>query len=203
MEDLANYLTKFAGRPTPLYFAKNLTEYLGGSNIFLKREDLLHGGAHKTNNTLGQALLAKRMGKKRVIAETGAGQHGVGTAIACAALKLHARGLSRLQPVAVLAGVVLALSASTSQVQEMGSRSQGFALAREICAPCHAIQSGDNTSPNPSAPSFETISSVPGMTSIALAVALRTSHETMPNIILDDGELQNISAYILGLKEDP
>jgi tryptophan synthase beta chain len=89
MEDLAYYLTKFAGRPTPLYFAKNLTEYLGGSSIFLKREDLLHGGAHKTNNTLGQALLAKRMGKKRVIAETGAGQHGVGTAIACAALKLQ------------------------------------------------------------------------------------------------------------------
>lgn len=64
MEDLAYYLTKFAGRPTPLYFAKNLTEYLGGSSIFLKREDLLHGGAHKTNNTLGQALLAKRMGKR-------------------------------------------------------------------------------------------------------------------------------------------
>jgi tryptophan synthase beta chain len=89
MEDLAYYLTKFAGRPTPLYFAKNLTEYLGGSRILLKREDLLHGGAHKTNNTLGQALLAKRMGKKRVIAETGAGQHGVGTAIACAALRLQ------------------------------------------------------------------------------------------------------------------
>jgi tryptophan synthase beta chain len=88
-KDLEYYLTKFAGRPTPLYFVKNLTEYLGGSSIYLKREDLLHGGAHKTNNTLGQALLAKRMGKKRVIAETGAGQHGVGTAIACAALKLH------------------------------------------------------------------------------------------------------------------
>jgi tryptophan synthase beta chain len=89
MEDLEYYLTKFAGRPTPLYFARNLTELLGGSNIYLKREDLLHGGAHKTNNTLGQALLAKRMGKKRVIAETGAGQHGVGTAIACSALNLQ------------------------------------------------------------------------------------------------------------------
>ena len=89
MEDLEYYLTKFAGRPTPLYFAKNLTELLGGSSIYLKREDLLHGGAHKTNNTLGQALLAKRMGKKRVIAETGAGQHGVGTAIACSALNLQ------------------------------------------------------------------------------------------------------------------
>ena len=89
IQELGYYLTRFAGRPTPLYFARNLTEYLGGSKIYLKREDLLHGGAHKTNNTLGQALLAKRMGKKRVIAETGAGQHGVGTAIACAALKLQ------------------------------------------------------------------------------------------------------------------
>ena len=89
MADLEYYLTKFAGRPTPLYFAKNLTESLGGSSIYLKREDLLHGGAHKINNTLGQALLAKRMGKKRVIAETGAGQHGVGTAIACSALNLQ------------------------------------------------------------------------------------------------------------------
>lgn len=89
LKDLESYLTTFAGRPTPLYYAKNLTEHVGGSRIFLKREDLLHGGAHKTNNTLGQALLAKRMGKKRIIAETGAGQHGVGTAIACAALKLQ------------------------------------------------------------------------------------------------------------------
>lgn len=87
-QELHYYLTKYAGRPTPLYFAKNLTEYAGGARILLKREDLLHGGAHKTNNTLGQALLAKRMGKKRVIAETGAGQHGVGTAIACAMLGL-------------------------------------------------------------------------------------------------------------------
>jgi tryptophan synthase beta chain len=89
LRDLEYYLTTFAGRPTPLYYARNLTEHVGGSRIFLKREDLLHGGAHKTNNTLGQALLAKRMGKKRIIAETGAGQHGVGTAIACAALKLQ------------------------------------------------------------------------------------------------------------------
>lgn len=89
-QELHHYLTKYAGRPTPLYFAKNLTEHAGGARILLKREDLLHGGAHKTNNTLGQALLAKRMGKKRVIAETGAGQHGVGTAIACAMLGLPA-----------------------------------------------------------------------------------------------------------------
>jgi tryptophan synthase beta chain len=87
-KELSYYLREYAGRPTPLYFAKNLTEYMGGAKIYLKREDLLHGGAHKTNNTLGQALLAKRMGKKRIIAETGAGQHGVGTAIACAALAL-------------------------------------------------------------------------------------------------------------------
>jgi tryptophan synthase beta chain len=88
--ELSYYLTEYAGRPTPLYFAKNLTKHIGGAKIYLKREDLLHGGAHKTNNTLGQALLAKKMGKKRIIAETGAGQHGVGTAIACAVLGLSA-----------------------------------------------------------------------------------------------------------------
>ena len=87
---LAYYLSEYAGRPTPLYYAENLTRKLGGAKIYLKREDLAHGGAHKINNTLGQALLAKRMGKKRVIAETGAGQHGVATAIACAALGLKA-----------------------------------------------------------------------------------------------------------------
>jgi tryptophan synthase beta chain len=89
-KELSYLLTEYAGRPTPLYFAKNLTEHAGGARIYLKREDLLHGGAHKTNNTLGQALLAKKMGKRRVIAETGAGQHGVGTAIACAVLGLNA-----------------------------------------------------------------------------------------------------------------
>jgi tryptophan synthase beta chain len=88
--ELSYYLTHYAGRPTPLYFAKNLTRKFGGAKIYLKREDLLHGGAHKTNNTIGQALLAKKMGKKRIIAETGAGQHGVGTAIACAVLGLSA-----------------------------------------------------------------------------------------------------------------
>lgn len=84
------YLSEFVGRPTPLYYAENLTRKMGGAKIYLKREDLAHGGAHKINNTLGQALLAKRMGKSRVIAETGAGQHGVATAIACAALGLKA-----------------------------------------------------------------------------------------------------------------
>lgn len=89
-DELSSLLHNYAGRPTPLYFAGNLTKRARGARILLKREDLLHGGAHKINNTLGQALLAKRMGKKRVIAETGAGQHGVATAMACAALGLRA-----------------------------------------------------------------------------------------------------------------
>ncbi|MGM0365857.1 MAG: tryptophan synthase subunit beta [Actinomycetota bacterium] len=84
-EELAGLLKDYAGRPTPLYYAKRLSEHLGGAKIYLKREDLCHLGAHKINNTLGQALLARRMGKKNIIAETGAGQHGVSTA-ACAAL---------------------------------------------------------------------------------------------------------------------
>lgn len=87
--ELADLLRDFAGRPTPLYFAKRLTEELGGAKIYLKREDLLHTGAHKINNALGQGLLAKRMGKKRIIAETGAGQHGVATATVCALLGLE------------------------------------------------------------------------------------------------------------------
>src|SRR5579862_1874192 len=82
--ELAGLLADFAGRPTPLYFAERLTEHLGGARIFLKREDLLHTGAHKINNALGQILLARRMGKRRIIAETGAGQHGVATATVAA-----------------------------------------------------------------------------------------------------------------------
>ena len=82
---LANYV----GRPTALYYAKNLTEKLGGSQIYIKREDLNHTGAHKINNAIGQALLAKRLGKKRIIAETGAGQHGVATATVCAQMDLE------------------------------------------------------------------------------------------------------------------
>ncbi len=84
--ELRHLLKVYAGRPTPLFFAKNLTEYVGGAKIYLKREDLLHTGAHKINNTLGQALLTKRINKNRVVAETGAGQHGVATATACALL---------------------------------------------------------------------------------------------------------------------
>jgi len=86
--ELLGLLKNFAGRPTPLYFASNLTKHLGGPKIYLKREDLLHSGAHKINNTLGQALIAKKMGKSRIIAETGAGQHGVATSIASAVFDL-------------------------------------------------------------------------------------------------------------------
>ena len=84
--ELAELLRTYAGRPTPLYFAKRLSETLGGARLWLKREDLLHTGAHKINNCLGQALVARRMGKRRIVAETGAGQHGVATATVCALL---------------------------------------------------------------------------------------------------------------------
>ena len=87
--ELTDLLTHYAGRPTPLYYARRLSETLGGAKIYLKREDLLHTGAHKINNCLGQALLARRMGKKRIIAETGAGQHGVATASVCALFGLE------------------------------------------------------------------------------------------------------------------
>ncbi len=87
--ELAHHLKEFAGRPTELYLAARLTQHCGGAKIYFKREDLLHTGAHKINNALGQALLAKRMGKKRIIAETGAGQHGVATAAVCAKFGLE------------------------------------------------------------------------------------------------------------------
>ena len=89
LSEYQSLLSDYVGRETPLYFAKNLTEHLGGARIYLKREDLNHTGAHKINNTLGQALLAKKMGKRRVVAETGAGQHGVATASVCALLGLE------------------------------------------------------------------------------------------------------------------
>ena len=88
-EQLHDVLTHYAGRPTPIYFAENLTKHCGGARIYLKREDLAHTGAHKINNALGQGLLARRMGKERIIAETGAGQHGVATATVCAMLGLQ------------------------------------------------------------------------------------------------------------------
>ncbi|MDA8064839.1 MAG: tryptophan synthase subunit beta [Thermaerobacter sp.] len=87
--ELVHYLTQYSGRPTPLYLARRLTRELGGATVYLKREDLNHTGAHKINNTLGQALLTRRLGKKRVIAETGAGQHGVATATAAALFGLE------------------------------------------------------------------------------------------------------------------
>ncbi len=83
-QELLDYLKNYVGRPSPLYFARRLTEHLGGAKVYLKREDLNHTGAHKVNNTVGQALLARRMGKRRLIAETGAGQHGVATATVAA-----------------------------------------------------------------------------------------------------------------------
>jgi len=89
MRELQWYLKEYAGRPTTLYYAEQLTKRLGGAKIYLKREDLLHTGAHKINNVLGQALLARRLGKKRIIAETGAGQHGVATATVCAKFGLE------------------------------------------------------------------------------------------------------------------
>ena len=82
--ELDTLLQDYAGRPTPLFFTQRLTEHAHGARVYLKREDLLHTGAHKINNTLGQILLARRMGKRRIIAETGAGQHGVATATVCA-----------------------------------------------------------------------------------------------------------------------
>ena len=87
--ELDGLLTHYVGRPSPLYFAERLTEHLGGAKIYFKREELNHTGAHKINNVLGQILLARRMGKTRIIAETGAGQHGVATATACARFGLQ------------------------------------------------------------------------------------------------------------------
>src|SRR5450432_1069637 len=88
-KELDSLLEHYAGRPSPLYFAKRLTEKLGGAKIYLKRDELNHTGSHKINNVLGQVLMARRMGKTRVIAETGAGQHGVATATACALFDLE------------------------------------------------------------------------------------------------------------------
>ena len=90
-DELNGFLKEFAGRPTELYYAERLSEKIGGAKIFLKREDLLHTGAHKINNALGQVLLAKRMGKQRIIAETGAGQHGIATASVCARFGLDCK----------------------------------------------------------------------------------------------------------------
>ncbi|RYX94144.1 MAG: pyridoxal-phosphate dependent enzyme, partial [Bradyrhizobiaceae bacterium] len=87
--EMEGYLKTYVGRPSPLYFAERLTEHLGGAKIYLKREELNHTGSHKVNNVLGQIMVARRMGKKRIIAETGAGQHGVATATLCARFGLE------------------------------------------------------------------------------------------------------------------
>ena len=121
---LRYHLNEYAGRPTPLYYAKNLTEYAGGARIYLKREDLLHGGAHKINNTLGQGLLARKMGKKRIIAETGAGQHGVATSIACAALNLNAEVYMGLKDIQRQSQNVLRMQLLGAKVHEVSSGSQ-------------------------------------------------------------------------------
>ncbi|MBE8182923.1 MAG: pyridoxal-phosphate dependent enzyme, partial [Candidatus Portiera sp.] len=103
-EQLNYYLKHYAGRPSPLYYAANLTKELGGAKVYLKRDELNHTGSHKINNCLGQVLLAKRMGCTRIIAETGAGQHGVATATCCALFKLPcivymgAKDIERQQP---------------------------------------------------------------------------------------------------------
>lgn len=103
-KELDNYFKQYVGRPNPLYFASRLTEYAGGAKIYLKREDLNHTGAHKINNCIGQVLLARKMGKKRIIAETGAGQHGVATATVCAlfsmpcTIYMGAKDILRQQP---------------------------------------------------------------------------------------------------------
>jgi tryptophan synthase beta chain len=124
-KELKYYLSDYAGRPTPLYFAENLTNSVGGAKIYLKREDLAHGGAHKINNTLGQALLAKKMGKPRVIAETGAGQHGVATAIACAVLGLKAEVYMGLE--------------------DMGRQRLNLFRMRLLGAEVHPVESGSRT----------------------------------------------------------
>ncbi len=128
--DMASYLTHYVGRPSPLYFAERLTEHLGGAKIYFKREELNHTGAHKVNNVLGQILLARRMGKKRIIAETGAGQHGVATATAAALFGLECQVYMGEEDLAqhvddlVRAGMVqlLALEVDLGSTRKAGGR---------------------------------------------------------------------------------
>ena len=125
VKELDWYNRHYGGRPTPLYFARRLTESAGGARIFLKREDLVHGGAHKFNNVMGQALLAQRMGKARIIAETGAGQHGVATAMAGAVLGI---------PVEVYMGSV-----------DMERQALNVFRMRLLGATVHPVDSGSKT----------------------------------------------------------
>jgi tryptophan synthase beta chain len=123
-DELNYYLTEYAGRPTPLYFAGRMTEKLGGARIYLKREDLAHTGAHKINNTIGQALLASRMGKKRVIAETGAGQHGVATATVAALLNMECEVFMGLEDTKRQALNVFRMKLLGAKVNEVKSGTQ-------------------------------------------------------------------------------
>ncbi len=121
IEELDYYLSEYAGRPTPLYFAERMTRDLGGAKIYLKREDLAHTGAHKINNTLGQALLASRMRKGRVIAETGAGQHGVATATVAALFKMECEIFMGLEDTKRQAINVLRMKLLGAKVNEVNS----------------------------------------------------------------------------------
>ncbi|MFT5193234.1 MAG: tryptophan synthase beta chain [Cellvibrionaceae bacterium] len=128
MQEFSHLLETYVGRPSPITHAKRLSEQLGGAQIYLKREDLNHTGAHKINNALGQALLAKRMGKKRIVAETGAGQHGVGTATACALLGLEcivymgsvdiARQQPNVQRMKLLGATVVAVESGSKTLKD-------------------------------------------------------------------------------------
>jgi len=122
--ELDDLLSHYAGRPTPLYYARRISEELGGAKVYLKREDLAHTGAHKVNNVLGQALLAKHMGKHRVIAETGAGQHGVATATACALLGLDCEVFMGDEDVARQALNVFRMELLGAQVHSVSSGSR-------------------------------------------------------------------------------
>ncbi|MCI0455066.1 MAG: tryptophan synthase subunit beta [Candidatus Dadabacteria bacterium] len=123
-EEVNYYLREYAGRPTPLYFAERMTKELGGAKIYLKREDLAHTGAHKINNTIGQALLASRMGKRRIIAETGAGQHGVATATVAALLKMECEIFMGLEDTRRQALNVVRMKLLGAKVREVSSGTQ-------------------------------------------------------------------------------
>lgn len=123
-EELNYYLSEYAGRPTPLYFAQRMTDKLGGAKIYLKREDLAHTGSHKINNTIGQALLASRMGKKRIIAETGAGQHGVATATVAALFNMECEIFMGLEDTRRQALNVLRMKLLGSKVREVTQGTQ-------------------------------------------------------------------------------
>lgn len=123
-QEFEYYLSQYVGRPTPLYFAERMTDKLGGAKIYLKREDLAHTGAHKINNTIGQALLASRMGKKRIIAETGAGQHGVATATVAALLDMECEIFMGLEDTRRQALNVIRMKLLGAKVREVSQGTQ-------------------------------------------------------------------------------